>query len=415
MLKLHCSLWGKKLLVILLFSSGMLVTGAWLIAPTSNSKVHKAIPHQQATLWTVPFYAIPGGNDGTAITAFTGKVPDICNDDAKFFVEYKGAKAPIETQYNGGIYTGHEDDFFPPGTNIEVADIEIVCGSPALETPPLIIRRYFVDNTEDTTITAEDGNAQLILNENSLNVDKYIIVMPTNALFQPFPEGIKIIGEPYSLGASGADFSSDGDMIINLFYPNTGLGEVNPLTLRIFKWIAADDEWRQLEGFPNPVNESYLSQTTKNFTTYILVSTPHWLDRFTSTDGIDADTRMNITLLTGDEGRLELDNKSMPGMALSLPYTPTLTLESWNSISYTAIISNASALTVTVLALDNTPLITNVVPGQALTSVNPNQYPSLKLKVEMDPAPGKISPQLLDWSILADVKLSKVYLPLVIK
>ena len=76
----------------------------------------------------------------------------------------------------------------------------------------------------------------------------------------------------------------------------------------------------------------------------------------------------------------------------------------------------APALTVSVLSRDGSQtLLSQVNPGDSLSSININDHPSLKLKVEMSSDTAGKSPELFDWSLLVAPGTANVYLPLVIK
>jgi hypothetical protein len=280
---------------------------------------------------------------------------------------------------------------------------------------PIPFRRYHYENNQqdDTHILSRDNLAELTLSKNSLNGDQhYIIVMDTNALPSGLPIGVKDIGLlPYSFSASGATSQSNKDMILQLYYLDNFLGGANPLTLRIFEWDAPNDAWVDAENqnLSAPVgNFPNLNKATKKFTAYILGSTPRWCDSFTSNIGLET-----LNSVRRDAGALKLNPAATTGTATSKPYTPTLPLKAWQSVTYTPKTPDDTNLIVRVLGQNNQVLKSKVKPGQSL-DIDPDLHPSLKLQVEMSTTSPGTSPELLEWCLLADVT-DEVYLPLVIK
>lgn len=369
--------------------------------------------------WLVHLYASPG-SDGLGLWAFTGKVADICEEVE--FIADRGSPAPFDGEYSPGegIYSGFHNNFFIDTTDIQSGTLEVRCTLPEgeiLDTEAIEFKRYYYANDNSPAPVPVDspdnGKASLNLFSTSLYAPHYIIVMTTNALPGALPSDVKSVGFPYSFRSFITTFDSDNPMSLAIGSSDIELGTVNPLTLRIFEWNV--DRWIRSDQYSVTTFESLprLNRATTKFTTYILGGTPHWLDSFTSELGIGA--KNNIKPILNSGGRLKLEDVGLlTGTLTSKPYTPTLPLKSWKSISYTANVPPGTGLTVSVLSRDGAVLIDQASPGQSLTDLDPSLYPSLKLRVEMTTTIAT-SPELFDWCLLAEPAGYGVYLPVVVK
>ncbi len=387
-------------------------SGGWGGLPPSQVSPQTDLP------WNIHLYASPTSPDGVGLWAFTGETSNICQK-VTFNAEFLGVPTPFAGAYDPdeNIYIGFLDSFFAPGTDTQVGSLEVVCDlatGDRLVTNPIIFTRYHFDGTE-MTIPSDDGRAKLTLNSNSLNPSHYIIVMSTNALPTTLPLGVKAIGLPYSFRTFVTTPHSDGPMLLNLIYQGL-LGQEDPLTLRILTWDVATKSWLDSgdQGL-SVLGEARLNKTTAQFTTYILGSTPRWLDSFTT--GIGLATKDNIKRIPV-EGKLTLDTISgtglVTGTAISLPYTPTMPIRTWQTVSYTANIPAGTSLAVSVLGQNYEILKANVTPGQSLTGIDPALHPSLSLRVDMSTT-STSSPELFDWSLLVEPAYEQVYLPIIIR
>jgi len=382
--------------------------------------------------WNLHLYGYATAPNGDGLWIYTGETGAVCADIA-FDAEIIGSSpTPLDVEYlsDERIYRGFLDDFFKkPGIEKEhtvEAELTVKCtleNGDKLVTPPIKFWRYYYDptNPNPTPIPADDNMAVLTLNANSLDTAQHIIVMQANALPGPLPVGTNLIGFPYSFRSYGTIFVSDGTMLLELFYNQTILGDENPLTLRIYEWDLVNEKWRDVgdQRLSVSINPG-LNKTVTRFTTYALVSTPRWRDGFHSESGLD--TMDNVQYNPNPFlSQLELADTSVSlasshittGMATSQPYTPTIKLGRWDSISYTASITPRTSLTVSVLSLTGQMLQANVQPGDSLSSIDPASHPSLRLRVDMATTVSGTTPILDEWSLLA--RPPEVYLPIVVK
>lgn len=417
--KVKLQLSGKLIWVAITpISLALVFLGLTFVGPITTS-AKEPIPAAQFSLqadipWSIHLFASPS-SDGTGLFAFTGKTDNICKNGKLTFIADTGSPSP--TPFDGtykpdeSIYSGSLGGFFPPGTHTEQGFLDVRCeldnGDKLVTEQPIIFWRYYYDGTE-IDIPSDDHNAILRLFTNTLIGPHYIIVMDTNDLPEALPVEVRGIGLPYSFRASGLIFDSDNNMSLDLYYSDTILGGADPLTLRIFEWDTPNDAWADTGNQTlNTFLGTRLNKPATKFTAYILGSTPRWCDSFTT--GVGLETRNGISR-TG--GMLKLEDTATTGTATSKPYTPTLPLRAWQSISYTtANISAGRSLSVSVLSQNNQVLKANVTSGQSLSGL---LHPSLKLQVEMSTTSPGNSPELLEWCLLADVT-DEVYLPIVIK
>ncbi len=375
----------------------------------------------QASLpWKIHLYAIPFV-DGTGIFAFTGDISNICQDGKiTFTAEFLGSPTTFPGDYDPvkGIYTGVLNSFFPPDTNIYKASLKAVCVSPVvgkLETDRIIFTRYYYDKNSamPTPIISDDQLAEMELNSSSLSRSHFIIVMDAHAVPDILPTGVEPIGRPYSFRASGGTSVTDNKTPLKIFFQDTFLGGASPLTLRIFEWNSPSNSWIDtgnhslrvpLLGFP------HLNKPADKFSTYILASTPQWCDSFTSDIGLEDSQNMMRTA-----GKLQLEIDAASGSATSTPFTPTLPLLGWQTVSTSANVPTGTNLKVSVLSQAGQVLKANVTSGQSLNDIDRKLHPSLKLQVQMTTLVSGTTPELLDWCLLANVVNSEVFLPLVVK
>ncbi|MCB0210063.1 MAG: hypothetical protein KDJ52_12075 [Anaerolineae bacterium] len=386
--------------------------------PALGVSLSPSNPNAQANPWPVHLYAIPG--DATTLIMAVDNVTSSCQGDIEFIAGYEGSSSPTKGKKDpntDGRYVAIDPDFFPDCgnticTSVERGTLFVKCTDPELESLTFNFRRFYAPHDDDVDVISEDSQAVLQLFDSSLDVGQYVIVMPTN-IPHAAPRTVNFVGEPVTFRASGGLDVSDDSMNLTLRYSSNILGQVNPLTLQIFQWKEAG--WRsvgQQNNFPGV--DPRVTKSVKEFTTYVLGSTPLWCDSFNSAEGLDGSQVNNITQLTSS-GKLELEFTSPPsGYAISTPYTPTLPIESWQTISYTANIPAGTNLTVSILDSDTTPLMTNVNSGADLTNLADPTPPSLRLRVDMTTTSNE-SPELLEWCLLAGPKKNGIYTPIVIK
>ena len=416
-----------KFSIKLVFVSLMILGGViWLqhitfvpasLAQGSPSQAHDST---QATLpWSVHLYVTPfSPPTGRGIFAFAETTTNDCQDgEVTFNAEFIGAPTPFEGKYEAANqwYLGRLDSFFNAGTNTQIGTLNVQCnlsnGDKRVSPTIKFVRRYYPNDGSEVDVPSDDGNALLRLFSASLNNPHHIVVMDANGLPAALPNGIQAIGLPYSFRASGTTFASDQNMSLSLFYSTITLGKADPLTLRIYEWDTVNG-WLDTGTHNLSTLQRQVNKATTKFTTFILGSGPKWQNSFTSSGGVES--MVNLFRNPISES-LQLSTNMLTGTGISTPYTPTLTLKSWQAVSYNAKIPANTTLNVSVLSKDGTVLKSNVPSGESLSDIDPIKYPSLKLRVEMTSTSSSISPELLDWCILAQTTSPTIYLPLVIK
>lgn len=298
-----------------------------------------------------------------------------------------------------GIYRATIIDLFPQSFLIEDAQLQAKCqlnNGSQLETDIVRLRRYQVDESQNTDLTHFNGLAELALFDDSLNVDSSIIVMDTNGLPAPLPNDVQVVGQAYTFNVQNNLTQSQAGMTLSLGYFSDQLGTVDSRTLRIFQWDEANGQWLNKA---DQINIVTLNQVTTDFTTYVIGSTPLWTDDFFTQSNLDEPINIRQTGLDG--GKLFLSEGQQNGSAMSLPYMPTLALRNWHTVSYTARVIDGQQLTVSVLSSQGEVIKSAVESGETLLDIDPTRYPSLRLKVDM--ATTTTSPELLNWSLLAEI------------
>ena len=276
---------------------------------------------------------------------------------------------------------------------------------------------------ETRDICSRDGHLKLTLvSTDTFAVESYVVVVPSYGPPGPAPLGHQFVGSPYSVRASGAQLLADRPMSLRLAYNETTLSGADPHTLAILAWDASQQNWSNLEGMlryeptrPDDLERNYVSVATRRFTTYALMATTSWRDDFWDYGGLSA--RSGVAL-RGSDGNLELvlDSDQTSGWAVSGPITPTTPFEAWHSLVFTATVpSPTTALTVDLLALDNTPVMTDVASGTDLSDLDAAAYPALKLRASLSSTVAGQTPALDHWRLTWQVEEHKVYLPVLLK
>jgi hypothetical protein len=415
---------GLSTLIVILVT--IILGSLFFVSPTIASKevmnVQPGLIEQNASFWNVHLYAIPG-SDATTLNVAVENVGNSCQGDVEFVAQYQGSSpTPVKGLEDPGNdrYVAVIPDFFPGCssqfcTAIESGTLKVTCDQPELASRTVNFRRYYAPSGLEETIISTDNSAQLDTFATSLSAGHYVIVMPTNAAPGTPPSGVTLISESYTFRPSGLLNFSDENMSVSLDYRAESLGGANPLTVRMYEWDLVGREWLDVGEQTNFITGGpRISKPSKNFTTYVLGTGPLWCDGFNENIGLELDSLDNVIRLLADSGKLKLDNTTLPGSAVSQPYTPSMMIDAWKTISYTANITAGSQLMVSVLSADKTILIPDIESGGSLAAINPTDHPSLRLQVEMSTTSGN-SPELFDWCILAKSKLSNVYLPVILR
>lgn len=288
--------------------------------------------------------------------------------------------------------------------------------NPAPITIPLY--RAYIPTPNDRTINSPDGVLELtLINTDTFSIDSYILIMSSLGMPGAQPLSHCLIGQPYNIRAADDLPNADQPMPLRLYFDTTTLGTIPAHTLAIFRWNNATKAWDHLGG-QLPSEQNYLALAIQRFGTYALMTTPAWRDEFSNLRGLNfpAETA-NITIGGPDETRsLVLRNQALTGTAVSLVITPTLANFQWDTLYYTTI-ATAPTTTVTIdlLRADNTLIRQNVPNGASLADLDPQQYPSLKLRANLtSTVPGE-SPLLDSWQLSWRANRNSTYLPMIVK
>jgi hypothetical protein len=281
-----------------------------------------------------------------------------------------------------------------------------------LETPDVPFGRFFVPTTGAAPLVSNDRNLEMTLSDNSLSADAYVLVMSGNASPGPVPLGHRLVGQPYSVKASGANVTSTKPMLLKLFYTDITLGQVDPHTLGILQWNPVSREWDDLDGTLDDWIEHSVSTTTDRFTVYALMGTTRWRDGFNDLSGLSEQEHTDILLLSSE---LILDGTVLTGTAVSRSITPTVPIGEWGTVAYTMTEPAGTNLTVDVLDVSNNVVLSDVADGTSLAALDPALYPSLKLRANLATDDLAVTPRLDEWSITWQPRTCKTYLPLILR
>jgi hypothetical protein len=287
-----------------------------------------------------------------------------------------------------------------------------------LDTGAVDFNRAYVPASTIQTISSIDGNLELTLvSTDTVTFDTYIAIVPSYAPPGPAPLGYRFVGSSYSVRAAGALLATDKPMSLRMYYNETTLAGADPHTLAVFAWDAFNERWDDLGGRLF-YDQGYLSVATSRFTTYALMATPAWRDDFDDFSGLNLAETHNVTLglQEGYPELLVLSHMATAGTAVSKPITPTGGVASWGSLTFTRTVDPpTTTLTVDVLSLDGTELLTNVTNGAGLASIDPAQYPTLKLRADLSSTVAGETPALDEWQLTWQVEEHRVYLPVVLR
>lgn len=436
-------IWLRLLTTIFLASSLFLLGTTWYYTPLSKSR--PVTPENRAVIGRASNPADVAPSEAITASAtfapFLHIVPDV-SGTALFISAGSpevGGVVMANVTIGGGNHKGggtmvysntlqayvttvvHPD--LAPGASQEgTVSITTTLG---LDTGAVDFNRAYVPAATTLSINSIDGNLQLTLvSTDTFPAEAYVAVVPSYAPPGPVPQGHQFVGSSYSVRASGAIIVADRPMSLHFSYNETTLAGADPHTLAIFAWDAFNQRWDNLGGTLFTTPEKYVSVATSRFTTYALMSTPAWRDKFDELSGLDLTQFNNVTVGGTPENRtLVLASTPGSGSAVSQPITPTTTFVSWGSLTFTGTVDPpTTTLTVDVLSLDGTEVLTGVASGANLAGlVDPVQYPSLRLRVNMASSAAGETPALEQWDLAWQTAQSpppgnnKIYLPVVIK
>lgn len=287
-----------------------------------------------------------------------------------------------------------------------------------VDTGAVDFNRAYVPASTTQSISSLDGNLQLsLVTTDTINFNTYVAVVPSFGPPGPAPQGHYFIGSTYSVRAAGALTGTNKPMSLRLYYSDATLAGADPHTLGIFSWDAFNKQWDYLGGRLF-YDQKYLSVITDRFTTYALMAIPAWRDEFDDFNGLNFPAEVNNVTLGGTVENRTLVLLASPGSgtAVSKPITPTGTLANWGTLTYSSTVDPpTTTLTVDVLSLDGTEVLTDVASGTSLASLDPAQYSSLKLRLNLSSTTGGETASLEQWQLTWQVTEERIYLPVVLK
>jgi hypothetical protein len=368
--------------------------------------------------WSVPFWSVPT-SDGTGLFVRTGRTEELATT-VYSAVEVGQARHRYAMTYNveESAYEATTAEILIPGSSTVEGKIGLSADlddDDTLETPDVPFYRYFVPTTSPTGLTSlvsVDNNLEMTLSDHSLPANAYVLVMSANTIPGPLPMGHQLVGQPYSVQASGATVTSTKPMLFKLFYTDTTLGGVDPHTLSILQWNPVSQKWDDLGGSLDDAIEHSVSTTTDRFTVYALMGTTRWRDVFNDLSGLSEREHTEILLLSSE---LILDGTVLTGTAVSRMITPTVSIGEWGTVSYTKTEPAGTSLTIDVLDASNNVALSNIADGTSLATLDPHLYPSLKLRANLATDDLDVTPRLDEWSITWQPRTCKAYLPLILR
>jgi len=143
----------------------------------------------------------------------------------------------------------------------------------------------------------------------------------------------------------------------------------------------------------------------------VVVTDSTWADDFHDASGLSA--LENVQISTDDQ--LVLASDALLGSATSIPISPTLGIQSWGRLYFTATVPLSTALTVDVLdTVGEAPLMHNVPNGGSLAGIDAGTHPVLKLRATLSSTVASKTPRLDEWRLnwIPDYP-NQVFLPVV--
>lgn len=404
---------GALFLILLLLGLGLLFARISVAAEYHPQTEQR----NESSPWRLHFWAAPS-TDGTSLFVSTAQTSVQAGTVRAQAVGPTG-KIGVGMSYNGGnsAYEVLIGAIFPAGSSIVEGQLSLTTdldNGETLDTGPVDLRRFFVPTTNASPVVSNDNLLEMTISNNSLAADAYVVVMPTNDLPGSLPQGHQLVGSPYSVRPSGANFTSNNPLLLKLFYTTVTLGNFEPHTLSILQWDPVASAWVDLGGTLDDFIENSFTATSERFTVYGLMSAPRWADDFNDFTGLSAHEKITVLLPSGS---LVL-NGEQTGTAISRPITPTVPIEEWGTLSFAKTVPDGTSLTIDVLDINDNLLLSDVTSDTSLASLDPALYASLKLRANFSTNDQATTPRLgewrLDWQPM-EPETVELYLPAILK
>jgi len=276
------------------------------------------------------------------------------------------------------------------------------------------LQRIHLPASFTETLYSLDGNFTLdLVSADTIPYETYVAIVPSFGPPAPPPPTHAFVGSIYSVRAAGALVTTEKPMLLRLYYTTEMLHGIDPHTLAIFGWDAANQRWQNLGG-RHFFDQQYLSVSTQRFTTYALMATNAWQDEFDDFNGLDLDAGYaNVTLGgTIEERTLVLADTPGTGTVTSVPiHLPPLM--QWDVMEYVGASDPPMVtLRVDVLSEDGEVLLEDVESGENLDEIDMATHSSLRLRVRMESSVAEKSPELAEWQMSWEAR-PRVFLPVV--
>ncbi len=223
---------------------------------------------------STPLITIIPRTDGTTIDYFMENTGELSNT---VYANIQGAQSPPlnakTMSYNGSQaqyfvdFTGYSTGTltgltFQMTTTVGSSFIEVGTGH----------NRAHTDDAQDTlNLTSTDGNMVLNAPGQSFASSIYVVANATNALPGSPAAGKVIIGESYSIQASGGLSGSQKAMALTLNYQTGSLGDVDENTIQPYYWDAFSTQWQPLVSYTLNITNNQVSSSVDLFGIYILM------------------------------------------------------------------------------------------------------------------------------------------------
>lgn len=310
-----------------------------------------------------------------------------------------------------GIYVATVAGFAPGEDSFATLNLTTTTG---IDSPVQTYPRAFFPVGLLREVQVDHGTLSLgIANPDTFANDTYLAFAPGFTLNNVVPDSHRIIGQSYTINASGSITASLRPMLLKFHYNSSDLQGAPDDTLAIFQWQPIEQQWLRL---PSRVfaERNEVVTTILRFTAYTLMLTPTWHDDFDDLSGLEIQSLQNVdlTLKDGYAELLALTDQSTIGIAISKPITPAATIQQWDKLEYQATLPLSTTLTIDVLALDDTLLLQSVPNGGSLAAIDPLIHPSLRLRANFATiVPGR-SAALDEWRVSwQQERIHYLYLP----
>jgi hypothetical protein len=285
----------------------------------------------------------------------------------------------------------------PPEEDVHTS-IDVTWPPDSRRTVDLI--RAYVPSPPRTLHSGDGALRWTLVNTDTLPSATYVTIAPHAIPPGPAPDAHEIAGSAYSVRAAGALLTLDRPASLHLAYQPEQLGDADPHTLGIYVWNAYHAQWTDLGG-RLLYDQQTLAVPTPHLATYALIAAPSWRDGFADDSGLDPDQTDNVVQVSSTEtAQMVLANTPGDGSATSRTIVPPAPIARWDTLTYDHLAGPpTTTLTVDVLDAEGNVLLASVDSGADLSSLDPDQHPTLKLSVTMSStAPGQ-TPALSQWRL----------------